>query len=62
MLRVSDLHVSYGTSRVVRGVSFDVNAGEVVALLGRNGADSAYPCPLCAATRAERRHERLRRG
>jgi len=38
MLRVSDLHVSYGTSHVVRGVSFDVNAGEVVALLGRNGA------------------------
>lgn len=37
MLRVEDLHVSYGSSRVLFGVSFEVGAGEAVALLGRNG-------------------------
>jgi branched-chain amino acid transport system ATP-binding protein len=38
MLRVADLHVFYGPSHVLWGVSLDVAAGEVVALLGRNGA------------------------
>jgi len=37
MLRVSDLHVFYGPSHVLWGVSLDVAAGAVVALLGRNG-------------------------
>ena len=38
MLRVSDLHVFHGKSHVVQGVGFEVAKGEVVALLGRNGA------------------------
>ena len=38
MLRVGDLHVFYGPSHVLWGVSLQVAAGEVVALLGRNGA------------------------
>ncbi len=38
MLRVSELDVSYGPRHVLRGVSLEVGAGEVVALLGRNGA------------------------
>ncbi len=37
MLRVSDLHVFYGPSHVLWGVSLEVAAGAVVALLGRNG-------------------------
>jgi len=33
-----NLHAYYGQSYVVQGVSFDVREGEIVALLGRNGA------------------------
>jgi branched-chain amino acid transport system ATP-binding protein len=37
-LRVSDLHAYYGESHVLHGVSCQVGQGEVVTLLGRNGA------------------------
>jgi branched-chain amino acid transport system ATP-binding protein len=37
-LTVRDLHSWYGESHILHGMSFDVNAGEVVTLLGRNGA------------------------
>ena len=38
MLEVKDLHAWYGESHVLHGVTFDVQEGEVVTLLGRNGA------------------------
>ena len=38
MLTVSDLHGWYGESHVLHGIDFDVAEGEVVTLLGRNGA------------------------
>ncbi len=34
----SDVHSYYGESYIIQGVSFDVREGEIVALLGRNGA------------------------
>src|SRR6185503_13898699 len=37
-LAVRDVHGWYGESHVLHGMTFDVNAGEVVTLLGRNGA------------------------
>ena len=37
-LRVRDLHAYYGESHILHGVDFSVNRGEVVTLLGRNGA------------------------
>ncbi|ALM53530.1 ABC transporter ATP-binding protein [Halomonas huangheensis] len=37
-LRVSDLHAFYGESHILHGVDFDVRRGELVTLLGRNGA------------------------
>lgn len=33
-----DIHAYYGESYIVQGVSFDIREGEIVALLGRNGA------------------------
>ena len=38
MLRVSALHAYYGESHILHGVDFNVQRGEVVTLLGRNGA------------------------
>ncbi len=38
LLEVRDLHVAYGQIDAVRGISFEVDAGEVVALIGSNGA------------------------
>ncbi len=38
LLRISDLHAWYGESHILHGVDFAVNEGEVVTLLGRNGA------------------------
>jgi branched-chain amino acid transport system ATP-binding protein len=38
MLKISDLNAYYGKSHVLHGVDFEVNQGEIVALLGRNGS------------------------
>ncbi|WP_376967120.1 ABC transporter ATP-binding protein [Azospirillum sp. A26] len=38
MLEIADLHGFYGESHVLHGVSLEVRQGEVVTLLGRNGA------------------------
>ena len=37
MLEVRDLHAYYGKSHILQGVNFNVNEGEIVSLLGRNG-------------------------
>ena len=38
LLSVNDIHVYYGSIHAVKGVSFDVNEGEIVTLIGANGA------------------------
>ena len=38
ILKVDDIHVYYGSIHAVKGVSFAVNEGEVVTLIGANGA------------------------
>ena len=38
MLKVEDLHVYYGAIHAIKGISFEVKEGEIVALIGANGA------------------------
>ena len=38
LLSVQDLSVSYGAIRAVRSISFEIKAGEIVTLIGANGA------------------------
>jgi branched-chain amino acid transport system ATP-binding protein len=38
LLKIDNLHAFYGKSHVLHGVHFEVGAGEIVALLGRNGS------------------------
>ncbi|WP_343250671.1 ABC transporter ATP-binding protein [Diplocloster hominis] len=38
MLKVTDLKVYYGVIQAIKGISFEVNQGEVIALIGANGA------------------------
>ncbi len=38
MLEVNDIHTYYGRSHILQGISMDLQKGEVICLLGRNGA------------------------
>jgi branched-chain amino acid transport system ATP-binding protein len=38
MLRIQNLHAYYGKSHILHGVDMEVNPGEIVSLLGRNGS------------------------
>ena len=38
LLEVQDIQVYYGMIQALKGVSFSVNEGEVIALIGANGA------------------------
>lgn len=38
MLEIKDLEVHYGVIKAIKGISFEVNQGEVIALIGANGA------------------------
>ena len=42
ILKVSDINVYYGAIHAIKGVSFEVNPGEVVTLIGANGAGKTH--------------------
>jgi branched-chain amino acid transport system ATP-binding protein len=44
ILEVRDLHAFYGQSHILHGVAMDVNDGEIVSLLGRNGVGRSTAC------------------
>lgn len=55
LLHVRDLHGWYGDSHVLHGMEFHVNAGEVVTLLGRNGAGKTSTMRAVMGTGLRRR-------
>ena len=44
MLEVKDLEVYYGVIQAIKGISFHVEEGEVIALIGANGAERPQHC------------------
>jgi branched-chain amino acid transport system ATP-binding protein len=44
MLEVRNLHAFYGQSHILHGVDLDVDEGEIVSLLGRNGVGRSTTC------------------
>ena len=44
MLEVKDLHAYYGRSHILQGVDLQVESGEIVSLLGRNGVGRSTTC------------------
>lgn len=44
LLNVTDLHKSFGTNKVLRGIDFSVQSGEVLALIGPSGSGKLPRC------------------
>ena len=42
LLEVKNLEVYYGVIQAIKGISFEVNKGEIVTLIGANGAGKCY--------------------
>lgn len=51
LLRVSELSYSYGAKQILKGVSFEVGAGEIFGLLGRNGSGKSTLLSLLSGIR-----------
>jgi ABC-type branched-subunit amino acid transport system ATPase component len=61
LLAFHDVHALYGQARILNGVTFEVGAGERVALVGRNGVGKTTVVnTLCGVTRIDRGEVRLR--
>ncbi len=53
MLKVSGVHTFYGAIEALKGIDIDINAGEIVSLIGANGAGkSTLLMTLCGSPRA----------
>ncbi len=61
LLAFNDVHALYGRARILNGVTFDVDAGERVALVGRNGVGKTTVVnTLCGVTRIGQGHVEIR--
>ena len=62
MLRLSNLHVKYAQIPALRGLDMEVNAGEIVALIGANGAGKSTTLKaISGLVSLVRGHDRIQR-
>ena len=64
ILKVDDINVYYGSIHAIKGISFEVNEGEIVTLIGANGAGKSttlntIACLLTQQDRPYRIHGRV---
>ncbi len=50
LLEIKDMHTSYGAIKAVKGISFEVDQGEIVTLIGSNGAGKSTTLNTIAGT------------
>src|SRR6266581_5557209 len=62
MLAIEELHVYYGEFHALKGVAFEVRAGEIVAILGNNGAGKTTTLKTISGLLAPRRGAILLEG
>ena len=62
MLRVTELEVFYGNIQALHGIGFHVKEGEIVTIIGSNGAGKSTPLMTIAGLLKPRRGEILYRG
>jgi ATP-binding cassette, subfamily F, member 3 len=62
LFRFDDVHKAYGAAEILRGVTFQINPGEKVGLVGRNGAGKTTIFRLLIGTLASSRPDAIRGG
>ena len=60
LLKIENLKAAYGGIHALRGVSLEVEEGEIVSVLGANGAGKIHPAQVhLGGHEAHRRHHRV---
>ncbi len=60
-LNVIDLHKRYGEHEVLKGVSLQAKAGDVISIIGSSGSGKVLFCAALTSWKTERRHDRRQR-
>lgn len=60
-LNVIDLHKRYGEHEVLKGVSLQAKAGDVISIIGSSGSGKSTFCVVLTSLKTERRHDRRQR-
>jgi len=45
MIKVTNIHKSYGKLEVLKGIDLEIKKGEIISIVGASGAGKIYPSP-----------------